>query len=191
MRDSSIQAETSRLLMRNMLEEDAEVFFRLNSNWQNLRYTGDVAFESVEHSRQFLRDYPAYRDLGFGRWTVIRKEDQEILGWCGLKKHPEGFVDLGYRIFEEYWNKGYATEASLAALDFGFNKLGLQEIIGRVARENKGSIRVLEKVGMTFWKAEACEGIEDSLVYRIKSMDYSLLFRSLKNHRDHREIIDK
>jgi len=169
MRDSTIQAETSRLLMRNMLETDAEAFYRLNANWENIKYTGDVAFKSIAEAKQFLRDYPAYQEAGYGRWTVIRKSDKQIIGWCGLRRHTEGFVDLGFRFFQEFWGQGYATEASLAALNFGFKRLDLPEIIGRVARENGASIRVLEKVGMHFWKTEACEGIEDSLIYRVEN----------------------
>ena len=76
-------------------------------------------------------------------------------------------MDLGYRLLRSAWGRGYATEASKACLEWGFREAGLDTIIGRVARANTASIRVLEKVGMRYWKQEACEGIQDALIYRI------------------------
>ena len=106
-----------------------------------------------------------------GRWAVIRKKDDAFLGWCGLKKHEDGMVDLGFRLMKKYWNKGYATEAAKACVDHGFNTLGLKEIIGRAAQENMASINVLEKCGMDFWKEDECKGIDDSVYYRIRKVD--------------------
>ena len=96
-----------------------------------------------------------------------------MLGWCGLKKHPEGFVDLGYRLQKNYWNQGYATEAGLASLKYGFETLALKEIVGQVIPKHTASIRVLEKVGMTF----SHEGIDQEegykiLVYKITHEDF-------------------
>ena len=98
---------------------------------------------------------------------MVRTEDGAVLGWCGLKRHGDGQVDLGYRLLRSAWGRGYATEASKACLEWGFQEAGLDTIIGRVARANTASIRVLEKVGMRYWKQEACAGIQDALIYRI------------------------
>lgn len=59
---------------------------------------------------------------------------------------------MGFRFFEEFWNKGFATESALACLHFGFNNLNLNKIIGRGLKENTTSINVLEKIGMIFSK---------------------------------------
>lgn len=158
---------TARLQMREMDPNDAEYFYHLNKDYEVMKYTGDVAFESIEASKVFLENYSDYRRNGFGRWSVELKNTGEVIGWCGLKLHDNGEVDLGYRLFRAHWGKGYATEASLACIDYGFNVLGLDRIIGRVARANLASIRVLEKCGMTYWKDEACEGIEDSIYYEL------------------------
>lgn len=154
--------------MRHILPKDAANMYALNSDPEVLRHTGDSNFVSLAASEQFIRDYPDYRVNGFGRWAVLRIEDQALLGWCGLKRHPGGMVDLGYRFFQRYWGRGYATEASLACLQWGFEVAGLEEVVGRVAKANTASIRVLEKVGMTFWREEPCEGIQESLIYRIR-----------------------
>ena len=59
-----------------------------------------------------------------------------------------GEVDLGFRFLKAYWNQGLATESAVACLDFGFEVLGLPEIVAYVMPENGASIRVLEKIGM-------------------------------------------
>lgn len=64
---------------------------------------------------------------------------------------------------------GYATESAKAVIDYGFNNLGLSEVIGRASKDNIASVRVLEKLGMEFWKRDTCEGIPNSVYYKIEN----------------------
>jgi len=159
--------ETPRLLLREFETSDAEAMFRLNENWDVIQYTGDQPFKSVSDATNFLTSYSDYKRNGFGRWPVIVKETNKFVGWCGLKRHDDGMVDIGFRFFKKDWGKGYATESAIASIDYGFNTLGLSEIVGRAARKNAASIRVLEKLGMEYWKDAGCEGIADSVWYRV------------------------
>lgn len=156
---------TERLLLRELIEDDYKDLFALNNDPDVLQYTGDEPFATLQDAQKFLANYPDYDDHGFGRWAVIRKEDQAFLGWCGLKFNEENQVDLGFRFFKQYWNDGYATEAAKCALEIGFEVLNITEIIGRSAKENAASIRVLEKIGMTHFKSGACHGIPDAAYY--------------------------
>ncbi|MGL4581624.1 MAG: GNAT family N-acetyltransferase [Flavobacterium sp.] len=143
--------ETERLLLRELTIDDATNFYQLNLNPNVMRYTGDDAFSSVEEAHTFLANYSDYERNGYGRWAVIRKEDNAFLGWCGLKYNADiGETDIGFRFFEEFWNKGYATESAKACLEYGFTTLGLPHIIGRAMRENMASIKVLEKIGLVY-----------------------------------------
>lgn len=72
----------------------------------------------------------------------------------------------------EEWGEGYATESAKAVLEYGFNTLDIEEIIGRAAADNFASIRVLEKLNMKFWKKDNCNGIKNSHYYRIKREDF-------------------
>ncbi len=156
---------TERLILREFELTDAEAMFNLNSDEEVLRYTGDKQFESIEDANNFFKNYPDYEKNGFGRWALVTKGDKEVIGWCGLKKHEDNTVDIGYRIFKNQWNKGYATEVSIACLEYGFQVFELDEIIANAATENKASIRVMEKIGMEFQQNMACEGIEDAVRY--------------------------
>lgn len=149
--------ESERLRFRETCVEDAETMFALNSDPNVLKYTGDVPWQSAEEARVFLANYSDFKRNKMGRWAAVRKSDGALIGWCGLKLLPNGQVDLGYRLFAKFWNQGYATEASLANLAYGFNVLNLPEIIGRVLPEHKASTRVLQKVGMQFLKNDIDE----------------------------------
>jgi [ribosomal protein S5]-alanine N-acetyltransferase len=159
--------ETQRLKLREFTPADAPLLFALNSDPDVIRYTGDPPFDSIASTKAFIEAYPDYKKNGFGRWLMFTKDSNEFIGWCGLKRVGDN-VDLGYRLMQKHWNKGYASEAAIACLDYGFRELNLQRIIGRVAPENKASIRVLEKMGMTFSKIERCDHIDNALVYALE-----------------------
>jgi RimJ/RimL family protein N-acetyltransferase len=143
--------ETERLLIREFVPDDAEAFYAFNSDPEVMRYTGEPASESIEQVRRSIRDYPDYRKHGFGRWAVVYKPDDRVVGFNGLKYLDElDEVDLGYRLRSDYWGRGLATESSRAIVRYGFETLGLQRIIGLVMPRNEASVRVLEKVGMRY-----------------------------------------
>lgn len=160
--------ETNRLLLRELNTNDAENFFGLNNNPNVIKYTGDSAFKSIDEAGEFLENYKDYRLNGYGRWAVIHKETSKFIGWCGLKFDEIGNeTDIGFRFFEEVWNKGYATESAKACLIYGFEKLKLKRIVGRAMKKNRSSIRVLEKIGLEYEKDAEFEGC-DAVIYKIE-----------------------
>ena len=162
---------TERLILREMTTADAAHCFALNNDPEVRRHTGDGPFASVDEARAFLAAYPAYRADGFGRWCVLLP-DGTWIGWCGLRRQPDVWVDLGYALRRAHWGKGYATEASVASLRLGFERFALPAIIGRVDRANAGSISVLEKVGMRYWKTDVAEHKDQALFYRIRRAEW-------------------
>lgn len=149
--------ETPRLKLREITVGDAPELYALNLDPEVIQYTGDAAFESLEATQTFFRNYPDYRQNGYGRWLMIRKEDGAVLGWCGLKYLVEtGETDIGYRLFKKYWGHGYATEAAQACLQYGFEILKKETIIAHAMKENVASINIMKKLGMHFWKDENC-----------------------------------
>lgn len=163
-----IVIETDRLYLTEFQLSDAEHMYRLNLDPEVLKYTGDPPFASVEEASAFLERYDAYEKHGFGRWSVWLKEESVYIGWCGLKRNEEGLVDIGFRFFRDRWNQGFATESARACLEYGFGQLQLDRIVGRADRANKASIRVLEKIGMRFWKEDSFEGIGEGVYYAIE-----------------------
>jgi RimJ/RimL family protein N-acetyltransferase len=146
---------TERLLLKEFELSDANEMFDLNSDTDVIKFTGDKPFKNIEEAQALITNYDQYEKYKMGRWTVLAKQTNEYLGWCGLKYHEDvKEVDIGFRFHQKYWGRGYATESAAACLKYGFENLNLNRIIGRVLKENMASIKVLEKIGMKLEKEE-------------------------------------
>ena len=159
--------ETERLLLCKITLDDKDELFKLHSNPDVQKYTGEPVVESVEEIEKAIRtrinDYEKY---GYGRWATFLKHEMQFIGWAGLAYLPEfDEVDLGYRFFPEFWGSGLATEASRAILTYGFDQLKLKKIIAIAMKENKASIKVMEKVGMEFDKFAPYEPEGEDVVW--------------------------
>lgn len=168
--------ETERLVLREITFEDKEELFKLHSDPEVQKWTGEPVVESMKEIEQAIRiRHNDYRKYGFGRLAVIQKETSEFIGWAGLTYLPEfDKVDLGYRLKKKYWGMGFATEASKAIIEYGFNVLDLDLIIAIAMPENKASIRIMEKVGMLYDKqAPYDEVIRKAIWYKLERKAYN------------------
>lgn len=165
--------ETERLIIREHVLSDAPFFFTLNSNYNVVKYTGDSSFKTIEEAEKIVQYViNQYKENGYGRWLVAEKETGNPLGWCGLKFHTDTKeTDIGYRLLESAWGKGYATESAKAYIDYGFKHFNLNRIIGDAMKENTASINVFKKLGMTYLKDSLLDNIE-SVVYELKKENY-------------------
>lgn len=100
-----------------------------------------------------------FEKRGFGPWALERRDDGRFIGFTGL--HLAEFtapftpaVEVGWRLAQEVWGQGYATEAARAALDDGFDRLGLDEVVSFTFVGNRRSRAVMERLGMTHDPAE-------------------------------------
>jgi len=161
--------ETKRLYLRAFIKGDGFFFYHLNNDPDVIKYTGNTSFSSLNEANFFIEKYDDYKRNGYGRWAVCLKESHEFIGWCGLKKEKEtDDVDLGFRFFKKHWGKGYATEAALACIKYGFLELNLSEIIGRAHVDNKASIEVLKKCNLKFNKTFLYEN-KPTALYTLKN----------------------
>ena len=125
--------QTPHLILRQFTEADAPLILALNSDPEIVKYVHEPTLKTVEQAEKILTDIilPQYKN-NLGRWAMHIKEGMDFIGWCGLKYRPEiDEIDLGYRLVQKAWGKGYATEAAQASLDYGFNKLDLRAALSR------------------------------------------------------------
>jgi ribosomal-protein-alanine N-acetyltransferase len=146
------ELETPRLTLRRLEFDDAAFLVDLLNQPSFIANIGDRGVRSVEDAHRYLREGPMamYEQFGFGLWHVARK-DGVAVGMCGLLKRdnlPD--VDVGYAFLPQFWGQGLAFEAADATLRHAARKFGLARVIGVVSEGNAGSIRVLEKLGMSF-----------------------------------------
>lgn len=148
--------ETDRLVLRRFTKSDTELLVELDSDPEVMRYlTGG---QPTPRSRveatvlpTFLDDYTRYP--GFGVFPTFTKAADEFIGWFMLVPHDESGTDeaeLGYRIRQAAWGKGYATEGSRELLRYGFEVRGLRRIVAETMAVNARSRRVMEKLGLRY-----------------------------------------
>ena len=153
-----IYIETERLILREMLPSDAKGMFELDSNPIVHKYLGNNPVKTIEESQEMINNVrKQYINQGIGRWTAIEKSSGDFIGWSGLKLNFEkplnshiNFYDIGYRFIQRYWGKGYATESSKVALDYGFNVMDLETVFGMADVNNKASNVILKKIGLQY-----------------------------------------
>ena len=146
--------ETDRLWLRQFVPDNAEAVLEYSGKPEVMQYVAPC-LTSIEEAVRILEEGPLsdYGKYGFGRWAVVLKENQRVIGFAGLKFLEDlQEVDLGYLLMPECWGKGLATEAARASVNYGFETLRLSQILGLVEVPNVRSVRVLEKIGFEFAK---------------------------------------
>jgi RimJ/RimL family protein N-acetyltransferase len=145
--------ETERLTLRRLTVDDAEFMLGALNEPSFLQFIGDRGVRTVEDARAYLLKGPLdmYERHGFGLFLVSLKDDGTPIGSCGLiKRDTLPDVDIGFAFRPPFWGKGYAFEAASAVLAYGQNEIGLRRIVAITAPDNQSSIRLLEKIGLTF-----------------------------------------
>ncbi|GAH68145.1 unnamed protein product [marine sediment metagenome] len=143
---------TGNLILREFIKEDWQAVHEYASDPEVVHYM-DWGPNTEKETRDFIeRAMASYGETPRCdcQFAVILQEKDRLIGACGLhvsnRDHREGWI--GYCFNRHYWKKGYATEAARRLLTFGFEKLKLHRIFATCDPQNRGSVSVLEKVGM-------------------------------------------
>lgn len=186
--------ETQRLILRTWNAEDIERYYQIN---QDPRVTEYLLFAPTIHqATDFIHKMnEQYNKLNYTLFAAIEKESHNLIGFIGLnspswESHFTPCVEIGWRLESKFWGKGYATEGAMAVLDYGFNQCGLNEIVALTVPQNIRSIKVMQKLGMTY---KASDDFNHPLVplnnkllkhvlYRIERVNY------LKNNKNSNQL---
>jgi [ribosomal protein S5]-alanine N-acetyltransferase len=161
--------ETNRLILREFQRTDLKELAPILADPKVMRFS-PTGVNSVEQVQEKIQGFiTCYKEVGFGKWAVILKESNQLLGYCGIavdRIDDKDEKELGYRLDSRYWGQGLATEAASAAIKYGFEQLKLPYVLGLVERANLASVRVLEKVGMRHERTTIFHEVEMD-VYRV------------------------
>ncbi len=145
--------ETDRLILRRLVPGDAEDMY----DYSRLPEVTEYLLWSPHHDSLYTRQYlnlvqTQYRDGQFYDWGLEWKENGRMIGTCGFTSFdlPNNAGEIGYVLHPAYWAKGIAVEAALAVLEYGFRELKLHRIEAKFIYGNDRSLRVMQKLGMTF-----------------------------------------
>ena len=149
-------ATTNRLDLSKITLKDALDFLNLvnSPNW--LKYIGDRHLKTVKDAENYLTNgtIKSYVNYGFGFYKLqLRKENNKFIGVCGLIKREQlDDVDIGFALLPEYEGQGFGYEASIAVLKLAKDKFKLKRIVAITLPTNTSSIKLLEKLGLTYEK---------------------------------------
>lgn len=146
--------ETERLILRQWQPSDFEPFAQLNQDRDVMEHFPSLPTteETQSHIKRFIGHFEKH---GYGLWAVELKENNQFIGFIGLQNVPfdapfAPAVEIGWRLAKPFWGKGYALEGAKACIDYAFNTLNLNKIVSFTAIPNKRSIKLMERLGMSF-----------------------------------------
>ena len=152
--DKFKELETERLILRKIVDEDAETLFNnIYNNFEYYKLYYQLPFNSFNEYQQLVAKYKEwYANGNHFRWGIVEKTSNEIIGLVHLhsKDNLNNNCKIGYIIGYRYNKKGYATEAVKEIIDFAFNTLNYHRIEADIVEENINSIKLVESLGMTF-----------------------------------------
>jgi len=144
---------TERLLLRRWQDRDLEPFAALNNDPEVMRFFPST-IDRLQSQAIIERTEKSFSENGYGLWAVEEQASGDFIGFVGLAspRFEATFtpcVEVGWRLAQKFWGKGYAQEAARAAMKDGFDRLGLAEIVSFTATINLPSIKVMERLQMT------------------------------------------
>ena len=160
--------ETQRLLLRHLVMEDLDDLFAFYSDPDVVKYIPDAPRNYEETKKElewFLDGHPKFPELGL--WATVYKETGQFIGRCGLLPwtiNGQQEVEVAFAFSKAFWGRGLATEVAQTLVQHAFERLHLSRLICVIDHDNKGSIRVATKIGMTF-EREAKDEYGPFLIY--------------------------
>ena len=147
-------AETDRLLISEFSVEDAPFFLELVNTPKWLKFIGDRKIHTIEQAEDRIKQghLDSYKTHGFGFYKLLLKsEGNKPIGTCGFVKrvtleHP----DIGFAMLPDYEQKGFGYESAAKLLDLADSKFNLKTVLGITLPNNEASIKLLEKLGLTY-----------------------------------------
>lgn len=147
-----MQLETSRLILREMTDNDFTALHAILSDPETMQhYPKPYDDAGVRRWINWCRD--SYAKHGFGLWAVILKESGEFIGDCGISMqliHGEWLPEIGYHIRKDHWRKGYASEAAAECIRYAFEQCGFPKVYSYMKHTNVASFSTAMKNGMSF-----------------------------------------
>ena len=172
--------ETERLLLEPWHERWREEYVRIAADPRVMRYIGAGGPWGREKSeRDFARSLEHWDTHGFGKRSLVEKATRAWLGFVELThvgpeaiEVPPGEVEIGWWLERSAWGRGFATEGAIAARDEGFERVGLERVIGRFQPENAASGRIMEKLGMRFERDATGRHGESIRIYALSRAEW-------------------
>lgn len=151
-----IVAETERLIISKFTTRDAAFFKALVNSPSWLKYIGDRNINTIKQAENRIKEshLKSYKTSGYGFYKLLLKtKNLKPIGTTGLIKRPElEHTDIGFSLLPEYEGKGFGFESAKAVMVLAKEEFKLNKIFAITLENNKKSIALIEKLGLTFDK---------------------------------------
>lgn len=147
------ELETDRLYLKNISTNDREFIFAQFSNNEVNRYLFDAEpLADVYSADEIIDFYMQPEPRAQHRWILVRKGDGIKIGTCGFHcwDKSNGYCDIGYDLYPNYWGKGYMIEAVRAICTFARSDMKVRGINACIYTDNDKSVKLVEKLGFAF-----------------------------------------
>ncbi|MBT8089042.1 MAG: GNAT family N-acetyltransferase [Gammaproteobacteria bacterium] len=158
--------ETERLSLRRITLQDADLMLAIWNDPAFMRHVGDRGIRTANEAKAALKEgaFKLYDDYGYGPYCMSLKQRGARIGICGLFRRDNlDDPDIGFATLPNYCGMGFAAEAAHAVLAHARDDLGIQRLTAIVSPENRASIRLIEKLGMSFERGITMPGEEDDI----------------------------
>jgi RimJ/RimL family protein N-acetyltransferase len=155
---------TARLELRPLVEGDLDALVELD-DFPEVRETIDPFDEHIPTGAAERREYERRFVENAGFVAAVERATGQVIGWfqCELAGDGSGELEIGYRLRPDAWGKGFATEGAAALLADALERPEVTRVYAHALLSNPGSLRVMEKIGMTFardWDYKGLPGAE-------------------------------
>ena len=162
-----IRIETERLVIRNFTTADIIQLHMIMNNEAIMNYVPFAKERTLEECEELMkRILNRYKESTISNFKgflllVVAKDKNECVGFVGLfpLTYDNAENELFYRLFEEHYGKGYATEIAKAIIEYGFKNMNINKIVATVDKDNEVSRRVLDKMGMCLYSIVQIYGL--------------------------------
>jgi [ribosomal protein S5]-alanine N-acetyltransferase len=171
--------QTERLILREIVADDAPAIFRIRGDYQVTQYNIGTAYDRLDQAEDLIAAMAkCYQEATELRWGITLKDDDTVIGMCGFNYwiRRDARASVGYDLARIHWGQGIMTEAIKAVIAFGFDHMGLNRIEADADGRNPASARVLKKVGFRQ------EGYQEEQFYEDGTFNDLVLFSLLRRN---------
>lgn len=149
---------TERLVLRDWSLDDVDAYAAIVADPEVMRFIGNGRPRDRSHAEAFVRTMMSHQETrGWMRFAIEHVASGRLMGFSGFDD-KDGYLDFGWRLGRDFWGGGFGFEACSAALWVGRTAFGLTGIRAQSYPENAGSIRIMEKMGMTYVSEKQVDG---------------------------------
>lgn len=150
--DKINELHTKRLILRRFNKDDLNDYYNILKQEKVSRWLGSGKRKNFDDVKNIMESFENHWvKNNYGVWAVINKENNKLIGHCGVKNIDNtNDIELLYAFDSTSWGHGYATESAKAVIEFVKSQLKLSKLVALAYPDNEKSCNVIKKLGFKY-----------------------------------------